>query len=97
MDLALTAGLVLAAVALFGVLLQAVVYAYREGVKEQRLASVEEQVKNLPALAALMATLAADLGALKTQLTDAKVDLKTDIQEINHVIRNHLMARKPGG
>lgn len=85
---AITAG-----VAVFGVILQALVYAYREGQKEQRLKAVEDRVKSLPQLEALTMAINAAMDGLKASVADLKTDLRSDVAEINHVIRTHLFTR----
>lgn len=83
-------------VALFGVVLHAIIYAYREGRKEQRLVAVEQRIEGLPSLEALMASMTAHMEGVKTQVSELKRDLKADVGEINHIIRNHMMARREG-
>jgi hypothetical protein len=93
MQIALYFSAVTAIVAVLGVLVQALVYAYREGKKEARLAAVEDRVKNLPQLEALVTAINASIENLKLSVSELKSDIRTDVAEINHTLRNHLFAR----
>lgn len=87
------AAFVAAGTAIFGVLLHMAVYAYREGRKEERLIAVEKRVEGLPAIEVMLAKFTAEMSGVQGQLTRLQADLKADIAEINHTIRNHLFTR----
>lgn len=66
-----------------------VIYANKEGKKEQRLLAVEEKVKSIPSIELTLATVTATMAGLEGKIDSVKSDIRGDIQDL----RNHLLNR----
>jgi hypothetical protein len=63
-----------------------VVYANKEGKKDQRLLAVEEKVKTIDGIATTLASVTATMDAVTHKLDDMKSDLRSDIHELRSLM-----------
>lgn len=59
-----------------------VVYAFKEGRKEQRLQAVEEKVKAIGGIETTLASVTATMAALGGKIDDLKSDIREDIASL---------------
>lgn len=94
MTLALLFAAVSSCVAVCGLVIHIIAYSYREGRKEQRLTAVEEKVKTISGVEVILATVNANMGALKEQLAEFKADVTRDISEVSETVRSLGTSRR---
>ena len=83
-----------AGVALCGLAIHVVTYAFREGAKNQRLAEVERKVAKIETTDGALQLLALEVKHLGERFSEVSADTSKKFDEIQHSIKN-LMMRPP--